>query len=346
MITLTKIKPRVGIKNIATRCNVSVATVSHAFSGKRPVGSEIKTTILKTAKELGYEPNQWARNLLNGKTFMLGLILHDLGDNPFSAKLAAEIEHCAYHKGYQTWAATAEHDHNHIEQLLKNFKRMRMEGVIVCSKMVSDEQISSLIEFGIPVATLSRAVKNHNCTTVDIENQNGIRQVLQYLHDLGHRNIAYLGGHPDELTNQERLSAFNKFTTEIGLKTNASFIVEKSSEEETDRHQIERLLSRPRDYSAVVCFNDSTAFSLMSLLRQRGLDIPNDLSITGFDNIPASEVSYPALTSVDYNIKKLAEITVQKLLGSIENNQKITPSKIETQLVVRDSCKCLRQSSQ
>ena len=342
MITATKTKERVSIKNIATRCNVSVATVSHAFSGKRPVGSELKTVILKTAKELGYEPNQWARNLLNGKTFMLGLILHDLGDNPFSAKLAAEIEHCAHHQGYQTWAATAENDRNHVEQLLRNFKRMRMEGVIVCSKMVSDAQIASLIEFGIPVATLGRVVKNHDCAAVSIENHDGVRQVLQYLHDLGHRNIAYLGGHADELTNQERVSAFSKFAAEIGMKTDSSLIIEKSSEEETDKYQIERLLSRPRNYTAVVCFNDNIAFSLMSLLRQRGVDLPNDLSITGFDNIPAAEVSYPALTSVDYNIKKLAEITVQKLLGWIENNQRITPSKIETRLVVRDSCKCLR----
>src|SRR5690606_8347952 len=130
-----------------------------------------------------------------------------------------------------------------------------------------------------------------NCTSVVIDNRDGMRQVLQYLHELGHRTIAYLSGEPDELTSQHRLAALREYAHLMGFRVPEHLIVERRPHESVAR-QVERLLAKERSYTAVVCFNDVTAYALLAQLRQRGLDVPGDVSITGFDNLPASEVTH------------------------------------------------------
>ena len=330
-------KVGIGIKDVAKRCDVSVTTVSHAFSGKRPVSKNIKKSILLAAKELNYHPNLWAQNLVSGRTNIIGLLVNDFGSNPYDAMTYEQMEKNARRLGYHLWITTTSGDENGAEVAIANCQRMRVDGLVVGSSTVSDEQIRQLVSFGIPVATPSRFIKGCNTNTGSIQNGNGIRQVLQYLYDFGHRQTAFLGGFNDELTNQERLSAYKTHTQALGMEVNEDLIIH-SSPDWSESEQAERLLAKSRNFTAIVCFNDKIAFNAMKVIKRHGLRVPEDISLTGFDDVPWCEICTPSLTSVRQDIIRLAKLTIEQLVANIQKGHKIKPQMIETRLVVRESC--------
>lgn len=326
-----------GIKDIAELCNVSPTTVSHAFSGKRPVSKKLKKSIFKAADELNYQPNLWARNLLKGRTKMIGLIVHDIGNNPITSIYVEQYEENAHRLGYQLWISVTNEDPERAKQVIANCRGMRLDGLILGTHMISEEQIRQLISFGIPVATPSKTVDGCETNSGNIQNSDGIKQVIQYLYSIGHRKTAFLAGSEIELTNQQRLSAYKKYIQAFGMELNEDLIIHQLTNE-GESEQAEKLLARSREFTAVICFNDHIAFNAMKVLRRHDLRIPEDISLTGFDNLPWCEMCSPPLTSVRTDINYLARTTVEQLVASIQEGTKIKPEKIETRLVVRGSC--------
>ena len=333
-----------GIRDIAKYCNVSTTTVSHAFSGKRPVSKKLKESIFHVAKELDYQPNLWARNLLKGGTKIIGLIIHDFGNNPINSLSVEQYEENAHRLGYQLWISVTNEDPERTKQAIANCRGMRVDGLILASRMILHEQIRQLVSLGISVATPSMSVEGCDTNPGNIQNSDGIKQVVQYLHSIGHRKTAFLAGFEEELTNQQRLSAYKTYVRALGMEVNEDLIIQSLPDDSEDE-QVEKLLAKSRDFTALICFNDHIAFNAMKVLKRHGLRIPDDISLTGFDDLPWCEMCSPPLTSVRADINYLAKTTVEQLVANIQQGRKIKPQKVETRLIVRGSCSRIKNTN-
>jgi len=336
MTDVRKNKPA-GIREVAERSGVSVATVSLAFSRKRPVSAKVRKRVMEAAKELRYEPNQWARNLLAGRTKMIGLLTDRLG-NPFSAEWAMLLEEEARQRGYRTWVAFTGGNKERAEECLAEFRRHRMDGIIVGSGAVGDKQIRSLAEMNMSVVTPDRTVDGLRCTPVEVDFADGIRQVVSYLHGLGHRRTAFVGSASAGKSSDWRLDAYRQVVVELGMELNEDLIVEIDESVQLHLEQLEPIIVKDGRYTAVVCYNDNTAFGAIRALHAHGLRVPEDVSVTGFDDVAWCELWQPRLTSVGTDMRRRAQLTMDRLIDRIENGTEMEPEAIRPQLVIRDSC--------
>jgi LacI family transcriptional regulator len=327
-----------GIRQVAERCGVSAATVSLAFSGKRPVTESLRKKIFRAAEELRYEPNQWARNMLWGKTQVIGLITDTL-TNPFTARLVETAEEVARERGYQIWPAITGGDEGQGERYLTKFRQLRVDGYIVLTRSILDGQIDRMIDLGLNVVTPIRPIVGRRCNPVHVDFSDGIRQVVKYLYGLGHRRAAFIAGPQHDITSVERLKAFREWTRRLGMAADERLVAYGGQGVGSGRQRTEELLARVGEFTALMSSNDQMALEAIGTLARHGRRVPHDVSVTGFDDIPECELWYPRLTSVSFDLATVMQTTVTQLIVLIEAGTPITETRIKPRLAVRDSCR-------
>lgn len=335
-VSNSKLQPS-GIREIASRCNVSVSTVSHAFSGKRPVSQPLREKIFAAAKQEGYEPNQWAQNLIKGRTHVLGVLV-DAFTNPFTAQWVTCLEEAAKVRGYRTWPVVTGGNKESAQEYLLQFRRMRLDGMVISTASVPDSQISELVGRGIPLATPARRVGKIKSTPVMVDFSDGIRQVLNYLHGLGHRDVAFMAGPREDPSSIDRLNSFLQNGRALGMKQDPALIVYGGEGLRRGEHEAEALLARKVKFTALVSSNDGMAFAAIGTLARHGLKVPDDVSVTGFDNVPNCDLWQPRLTSVAFDIQFMADQVIKQLVTQIETGAEMKTEQIIPKLVIRDSC--------
>ncbi|MHB1022187.1 MAG: LacI family DNA-binding transcriptional regulator [Acidobacteriaceae bacterium] len=340
--------PKMDIRTVARLANVSIATVSRTINRVATVNPEIAKRVWAVIEELDYFPNTQARALVSGRSRIFGLIVSEI-TNPFFPELIQGFEDIAVENGYEILVSSTNYDPKRMSLCIRRMLERKVEGVAVMTFGIEEPLLDQLAERNIPLVFIDIGPNRPRISTLKVDYQQGIRQGVQHLAALGHRNIAFISG-PERLRSaQSRKAAFLESIRECGIKPNPQWIIEGDHTLEGGMRAMEKLLEQKELPTAVMCSNDMTAIGVLHKSYRAGLSVPNDLSIIGFDDIRIAQVTLPPLTTIQMSCYELARAAVGALRAHVEDVGAEAPKHcypIETRLVVRESTGFPRGSMQ
>jgi LacI family transcriptional regulator len=334
------------IQDVARLAGVSIGTVSNSLTGKRPVADETRKRIVSAMEELNYQPNLLARGLVNQRSHVLSIViaeLHDLGFYGYSSALTG-IQRKADELGYSLMLNFVNGSSDEeIIATLDQIRARRADGIIWAIHEIGENRAWARdiqMENYPPILFLHM----HNDPTmnvISIDNQSGACMAVTHLIEQGCRTIGILTGPADWWESEARLAGWRQTLEASGLETNSSLVVEGNWLAEGGRSSMETLLNQRPDIDGVFACNDSMALGAIHTARRRGLSIPEDLLLVGYDDIPEADSYWPPLTSVHQELLQSGQMAVEELHKMIEPGiyRKIIPSQhiIQPELIIRKS---------
>jgi DNA-binding LacI/PurR family transcriptional regulator len=329
----------VTIKDIAKRVGVSHTTVSRALLGNSLISDETSERIRRIATEMGYQPSAAARSLKTNRSQVLGVIVSSL-DDPFFSEILQGIEESAQENGFSLFIAASQRDPNRERKIVQAMMEHRVDGVIICSTSFGTVQGRQLLEHGFPTVVVNNQSAENFRYSIYHDDVDGCRQVTRHLINLGHRHIAYLGNALSGRTTLDRLSGFRQEMESARLPIPSEYLHQvEGGNPEHGVAGAEHFLSLPIRPSAIVCFNDLLATGMLKGMRAAGLDVPTDISVTGFDNITFSAYTDPPLTTFDqpkhYIGMEATRLLLDLLRQAPDNGEKV--KMLKGKLLVRGS---------
>ncbi|VAW31523.1 hypothetical protein MNBD_CHLOROFLEXI01-4299 [hydrothermal vent metagenome] len=328
----------VSIKDIAQKANVSPSTVSRALNNHPRISDDTKKQIHALAKEMGYVPSGIARALVGKRSATIGVAIADFLD-PFYSDIIAGIEDIAVANNYHIFVSSFYRDKQRERTLLNAFYERRLAGIIVAGSVMDNEYLS------FPHRKLMPAVLI-NCPrhpfSVSADKSLGARLAVEHLIDLGHRRIAHVRHAHDYETAQLRLTSYKETLKQHGIPLDDRYIVAGDERFTGGVRAVDQLLALPEPPTAVFCFNDMTAIGVINALLKKGIDVPNDISVVGFDDLDIASFYHPALTTVHQPTYQIGRESAKMLSAIIEGNKNIEAQLIEPKLIVRESTAPLR----
>jgi len=329
----------VSIRDVARRARVSIATVSRAVNRVPSVDPDLAKRVWKAVSEVGYVPNTQARALVSGRSRILGLIVSEI-TNPFFPELVQEFENLAVAQGYEVMIGSTNYDAERTEQLIRRMLQRGVDGVAVMTFGIEEDLVKRLVERAFPLVFIDAGPDLPNLRLLKVNYEEGIREAVQHLAALGHREIAFITGPLRLRSAVARRDAFCKAMAELGLKVPAQHIAEGDHTLEGGMSAIGKITSLDALPTAVVCSNDMTAIGVLHGLYRTTHKVPEDISVVGFDDIHLAQFVLPPLTTVQMSCKDLATAAVQALRAGVEADHPRATQiewQIPTRLVVRQS---------
>jgi len=324
------------LNEVAKRAGVSTATVSRVLNDLKVVKSSTRARVLKAAQELNYHPNLHARSLARGKSRTIGILLSNM-ENPFFFDIFRALESAAHARGYEVVVANTDY---RSEQLLSSARLMigwRVAGLAAIVSEMDAALMQVLTDTRIPVVFYDVGTPRKNITTVRVDYRKGMKKIVEYLCSLGHSRMAFVGHHSTLEPLNERRKTFLDSLTHCSDTADAR-IVAGADGLEGGRLAARELLSSGFDPTAIICVNDFMAVGVLRELRDQGIRVPQDISVTGFDNIRLSEFCSPALTTAHIPREHIGQTIFESLVPDPEKEpvggREIL---IDPELVLRDS---------
>lgn len=330
---------RVTIIDIANEAGVSKSTVSLVLSGSPLVKPETRARVEAAMGALGYVYNRGAASLRRARSNIVGMVINDLL-NPFFAELAVGIERALQGADYIPFIANTGEDPARQAQVFRSMREHGATGIIVCPAAGTEaEALDELASCGIPVVQAMRRVAGANASAVVPDNRAGGARAVEHLVRLGHRRLAFFGGHAGMSAFRERSQGFLDGLDRAGMPHGPADLVEAPPTKAGGAAALARALARPEPPTAVLCFNDIVAVGVVQALAQRGLAAGVDMAVVGFDDIAEAEHMAPALTTVAVDAIGLGEQAAGMLLRQIESGHPRVETHVgEARLIVRESC--------
>lgn len=335
------------IRDVARAANVSISTVSHVLSGKRPTSGETRGRVQDVIKQLGYRPNRVAQSLVWRRPFAIGLIIPDI-TNPYFPAFALGAEDRVRQRGYTLVLGNSEYDAGREQSYLELVRSQQLAGAIFC---LSDELTPMLPELqraaveGLAVVLVHSPIPS--VPTICADNRQGGRLAAQHLLDLGHRRIGIVSARPLDEGMADREGGFLDVLRESGMAVDRAAVPTMFG-----NHQIEggrqatvQLLAQAPGVSAVFVLNDLMALGALEGAREASRTVPSDLSIVGFDNIPFAAMANPPLTTIGQPIRQLGEHAADLLLDQVEHGLSTTEVSHAQPNVLMPNELIVRQSS-
>lgn len=318
----------VTVRSVAKAANVSVATVSRVFANSAAVTEETRKRVLEAADELGYRPNPVAKSLATGRSLQVGVIVPDLG-NPFFNEIIRGIDRAASADSFTMLLGDsltiAEDEARLTEQLL-----LSVDALILVGPRRTITELNALAGSRKPVVTVlgPPGVRLRNVT---VDNYGGMVQVYDHLFALGHRRVVYLAGPANSSQNTLRRSAI-LHAESLGMEV---AVVEAGSDIEAGVKAFDAVLEH--DPTAIVAYNDLLAIGALSRMRELGISPPDDLSLTGFDDIKYTQFIHPRLTTVRTPKFELGRLAWQEVQRHLRGEAAVLLEPLPAELVVGDS---------
>jgi DNA-binding LacI/PurR family transcriptional regulator len=308
------------IKDIAKKAGVSHATVSRALNGNPSIPEKTAAGIRVLADEMGYLASAPARGLKTKRSQAVGVVVSRI-DNPYFGEIIQGIEDTLKPSGFSLFIASSHLDFSIEKNIVQAFAEHRVDGVIICSVSFSREYADLIKNYGIPIVVVNNESSEEFDCSISHDDFNGARQVTRHLIDLGHSRVGYLGNSLANQINNDRLQGFFKELTVSNITIDPQTIVNTlGSEIENGEEAMLLLLKTDPLPTAVFCFNDLMAIGALKVIRNQNLRVPEDISIVGFDNIPYSAYTSPALTTFDQPKRKIGSEAAQMLLEQIHSS--------------------------
>ena len=329
----------VSIRDVASRAGVSIATVSRVVNRIPTVDPDLARKVWRAIEEVGYLPNIQARALVSGCSRMLGLIVSDI-TNPFFPELVQEFENLAVAQGYEVLIGSTNYESARTESLIRRMLQRNVDGVAIMTFCIEEDLVQKLVEREFPLVFVDAGPDLPNIRVLKVNYGEGIRQAVQHLAALGHRSIAFISGPLRLRSAVARRNAFLKSMAELGLTVPAEHIVEGDHTMEGGMGAMEHLAQLNELPTAVLCSNDMTAIGVLHTLFRTTHNVPQEISVVGFDDIHLAQFMLPPLTTVQMSCKDLAKAAVEALRAGIERDHPKAAEmewQISTKLVVRQS---------
>jgi len=338
----------VTIYDIARKAGVSPATVSRVLTGNARVNPAKKELIHRVMEELNFHPNQMARTLQSRETRTIGVILPDIS-NPFFSEYFVEAERIAMQKGYTMFLCNtmnnAYNDLGDAESVyLNTLLERRVDGILFMGGRInesrpSEEHSEEILRISekVPMVLVNGRMPGVDNYRVRTNERDGIIQVIEHLISRGHENIALLGGYKGVITADLKVRAFRDVLKKHGLKVREDRIVSGGFSIEDGERMVADLLKEPDRPTAIVCISDFVAIGVLQGALKAGLRVPEDLSITGFDDINISAHYVPSITTVSHNFERLAGRSLEVLFKVIAGEKVPRETTLPMDLIVRES---------
>lgn len=311
---------RVGIADVASMAGVSHATVSRVMNGNTTVDADIAARVRAAASELKYKPNPVGRSLALGKTDTIGIVVPDLSNPTFQAILRG-LSIAAARDGYRVLIADSS-EVSSEEAILAGEARRRFDGVVLCAPRMSDAELEELAPTLYPLVLINRTTESVPTPSLVVDYGQGIQELAAHLVELGHRKLAYLTGPDRSASNVQRLRGLEKFTAEypdVELQFIPGGNTFDAGFESSDA-------VASCGATGILVFNDVAAMGLLSGLSQRGIRVPEDLSLTGFDDMPFARYTMPPLTTAAVPITDLGDLAWRRMREQIQANDAASPT--------------------
>ena len=322
------------LRMVAREAGVSASTVSRIINGTVNVSDGLKQAVEAAIAKFDFRPNAAARGLALGKTLTIGVVAQAI-DSPFYGEGLRGIEACLRERGYAPLFMSGNWHEEDEDRCMRELIARGVDGIIVFAGQLSDTKLKRYAK-DVPVVVTGRQLRAKGLFSLQIDDRQGAMLAVNHLLGLGHRSIAFINGsenHPDAI---ERLGGYKKALEEAGIGFDPRLVAVGDWHEEGGLRATLELLDSKASFTALFCVNDQTAFGALLGLFRRGLSVPGDVSVVGFDDLPSSLYRVPPLTSVRQSIGILGEQSAQAMLDLLVGNRpRSSPPPVE--LVVRDS---------
>lgn len=322
---------RVTIAHVAERSAVSPATVSRVMNGRFAGIPGVAERVRAVADELGYAPSHLARALALGQTQAIAFVVPDLG-NPAFQQVLSGLSKAAALDGHRVLVADSAESVD-AEPSLALETRRRCDALVLCAPRMAEERLLGLVDELKPVVLLNRTLENVGVPCLSIDYGKGIRGLADHLYALGHRRIAYLGGAGHSVSNRRRLRALDEFETSV----DAVEVLRLTCGVSTDAGHEAAEAVMDTGATAVLAFNDLVAVGLVHRLAELGVRVPDDISVTGFDDIPFARFNVPPLTTASVPYEELGREAWNRLQALINGDNPGPETTYAPELVLRGS---------
>lgn len=328
----------VTIYDVAHEAGVSDATVSRVFNNKGNVKETTREKVLNAAKKLGYVANLQARSLAGGKSNIIGLLVPGL-ETAYIGEIVRGIDHELARADYELMLYTTRRRGGSESSYLQYIANGISEGLILVVPLLSGDYISALRKLTHPYVLIDEFDPNGKSFSVDATNWQGAYDATRYLIELGHQRIAFVTGIAALHSSAERQEGYCTALQDHDIPVREELIADGDYMQPSGYARTLELLDLPEPPTAIFAANDLMALGALDAIRERGLDIPKDISVVGFDDIPQATTTHPKLTTVRQPLEQMGQVGVKLLLEQFKNPER-PPRRmtLATQLIIRDSC--------
>lgn len=309
------------IRDVAKRLNLSTTTVSRALDGYGDVAEETRQLIVKTADEMGYVPNQAARQLRRRRSDTIGYILPTdtpRFSDPFFAEFIAGLGDDASAHGFDLLVSTAPPGSQAEQQAYERWVHGRkVDGIVLNHMYLRDWRVQYLAQVKFPFVTLERSLDPYDYPSVEVNGRLWFKALIDHLVSLGHQRIAYIGASPDLKIQADRLDGYRDGLKSHGLISDGALVVEGDLTSEGGFSAGRYLLTLPNPPTAIACVDDMTAIGVLHAAREMGWTVGQNLAVAGFDGIEGFEHTQPPLTTINQPVYQIARRLVQMLAAQI-----------------------------
>ncbi|MHC0035362.1 LacI family DNA-binding transcriptional regulator [Pseudoneobacillus sp. C159] len=340
----------ISIKDIAKKSGLSVSTVSRALNNQYGVSKKAVKLVHEVAKELGYVQNLQAKELVSKKSNLVGIIIPetDFEARPAFFEILPSISQtlALFQKELIITPVTAI-PHKYQEQTLESIiRKRRLDGCIILPGFISAHPLyTEAKKVNFPIVSVGEKILSRTCSYVNVDDQKGVSLAVRHLIANGHKKIGFINGPSHANICHDRLAGYKIAMTEAGLTYEESWIMESDFTGEGGAKSIERLLDSSPDLTACCFANDLMAIGAISKLATRGVSIPEDLSIVGYDGLFLTKYTSPPLSTVEIHASKfgikIAELLIELINGGVGKAERLVPF-----LTVRESVKKIEKSEQ
>lgn len=338
-----RVRDVVTIHDVAKHAGVSPMTVSRVVNGERYVRTETRDAVLASVRALNYAPNQAARVLAGAEERKVGLLYGNPSAAYLGEFLLGALDECG-RKSAQLMLQKCATDDDTIERaVLRKLIKSGADGVVLPPPLGEHAGVHALLrEHDMPAVAVSPGLPLTHCSSVRIDDFRAAYDMTRHLMDMGHSQIAFIKGHPSLSASGERLRGFEAAMREGGCKVQRAFLVQGYFDYRSGLDAAEKLLARPEPPTAIFASNDDMAAGAVSAAHRRGLDVPTDLSVAGFDDTPILGALWPAVTTIRQPVAQMAERAVDLLFKEMRAKRQgvraaFVDQVVEHSLVKRES---------
>lgn len=325
--------------DVAKMAGVSKATVSRVLAGNGYVSKTARDRVFKAIEATGYRPNLLARNLATRKSQSIGLVItNTLYNGPYFSELLFQTATITEAYGRQLVLADGKHSAEEERQAIQFLLDLRCDAIVIYPRYLSGEQLDAIIDhYPQPIMVVNRQLPRHDDHCIYVDHQRHCRTAVSYLIEQGHRQLAFISGLPGSPTGDSRRAGYFQALADHAVAAEPRLMVAGDWSFASGYRAASELLDRGVTFSALVASNDDMAIGAAKALRERGLSIPQDVSLLGFDDLPMASWFNPPLTTVYVPVAEMIKSALQKLVGHLEGETLPAQQPPAGRLIVRES---------